>query len=392
MNRNQFVILLVLVAALGAAGLIIHQRGQQSWHDSGQPIGRKLLPDLPVNDLAQITIHSGTNELNLAKRDQLWKVRERGDYPANFSQISGLLVKLADLKIAQAEEIGPSQLGRFELLPPGAGANTGTQVELKDASGKTRNLLLLGKKHLRKPAGDNGFGGMDDQGWPDGRYVMAGNGAKTVAVVSETLEDVQPKAESWLDQAFFTIEKPRSIDVQFPEATNSWKLVRASGTNDWQLADAKASEKLDSAKISSVTSPFSSPGFHDVLSPDTKPEVSGLTNVTVVKVETFDGFNYTVKLGPKRNEDFPAAVTVAANLPFARAVGKDEKPEDKTKLDADFKDRQKKLAEKLADEKKFEGWVYLLPAYKVEPLLKTRSQLMAEPPSNQTEKTGNKAT
>ena len=391
MNRNQFILLLALVAALGAASLTIHQRGQQSWHDSGQSIGRKLLPDLPVNDLAQITIHSGTNELNLAKRDQLWRVRERGDYPANFSQISGLLVKLADLKIAQAEEIGPSQLGRFELLPPGAGTNSGTQVELKDATGKTRNLLLLGKKHLRQPTGNSGFGGMDDQGWPDGRYVMVGNGAKTIAVVSETLDDVQPKPESWLDQGFFSIEKPRSIDVQYPEATNSWKLVRASETNDWQLADARAGEKLDSSKFSSVTSPFNSPGFHDVLPANTKPEVAGLTNVTVVTVETFDGFNYTVKLGSKRNDDFPAAVTVAAKLPSARAVGKDEKPEDKTKLDAEFKDRQKKLAEKLADEKKFEGWVYLLPAYKVEPLLKTRSQLMAEPPGNQTAKAGDKA-
>ena len=391
MNRNQFILLLVLVAALGAAGLIVHQRSQQSWHDSGQSIGRKLLPDLAVNDIAQITIHSGTNELNLAKRDNLWRVRERGDYPANFSQISGLLVKLADLKIAQSEEIGASQFGRFELLPPGAGANAGTQVELKDAAGKTRQVLLLGKKHMRKPAGNSGFGGMDDGGWPDGRYVMADSGAKTIAVVSETLDDLQPKPESWLNHDFFSIEKPRSIAVQFPEATNTWKLSRASETNDWQLADARANEKLDSSKVSSVTSPFSSPGFNDVLPAGASPEISGLTNVTVLTVETFDIFTYKVKIGPKRNDDFPMAVSVTATIPSARAAAKDEKPEDKTKLDSEFKERQKKLADKLTSEKKFEGWVYLLPAYKVEPVLKTRSQLLQEPATTQTEKAGNKA-
>ncbi len=87
-----------------------HRRGGIDRSPAQQPflaerrrttIGQKLLPNLAVNDIAQITIQSGTNELNLAKRDNLWRVRERGDYPANFSQISDLLLKLADLKIVQ---------------------------------------------------------------------------------------------------------------------------------------------------------------------------------------------------------------------------------------------------------------------------------------------------
>jgi hypothetical protein len=85
------------------------------------------------------------------------------------------------------------------------------------------------------------------------------------------------------------------------------------------------------------------------------------------------------------------AVSVTAKLPSARTAAREEKPEDKTKLDAEFKDRQQKLADKLTGEKKFEGWVYLLPAYKAEPWIKIRSQLLAELPGNQTEKTGNKA-
>ena len=104
MNRKQFIILLVLVAVLGAAGLVIHQRGQQSWHSSGQSIGQKLLPDFPVNDIAQISIKAGTNQLDLARRDTVWTVAERGNYPANFSQISELLLKFAEVKVAQVED------------------------------------------------------------------------------------------------------------------------------------------------------------------------------------------------------------------------------------------------------------------------------------------------
>jgi len=379
MNRKQFVILLVLVAILGAAGLVIHQRGQQSWHSAGQSIGQKLLPNFPVNDIGQISIKSGTNELNLFHRDydNKWCVRERSNYLANFSQISELLLKLADLKIAQVEEIGPSQLGRFELLPAGAGANTGTAVEFKDVGGKTRSAVLLGKRHLRKPGANSRFGGMGDEGWPDGRYVKAGD-VKTVALISDALDSVQPKPESWLNKDFFSIEKPRSLAVQFPEATNSWKLTRDAEANDWQLADAQAGEKLDDSKISGVTSPFSSPSFNDVLSGDTKPETAGLTKVTTVTVETFDGFIYTIKLGQKRGEDLPLTLTVSANLPANRIAAKAEKPEDKTKLDQEFAGQQKKLANKLASETTLTKWIYFVPSYTVEPLLKSRGELLAE--------------
>ena len=135
MNRKQFIILLVTVVVIGAAGWLVRRQSNDSWHSGGSAIGQNLLPNLAVNDIAQITIKTGTNELTLAKRDNLWRVRERADYTANFADISSLLVKLAELKIVQTEDIGPSQLGRFELLPPGVAANTGTLLELKDQAG-----------------------------------------------------------------------------------------------------------------------------------------------------------------------------------------------------------------------------------------------------------------
>jgi hypothetical protein len=380
MNRKQFLILLALLAVIGAAGWMVHQRNNQSWQNADAAIGQKLLSNLAVNDIAQISIQSGTNALHLAKRDNLWRVAERGNYPANFSQISDLLLKLANLKIVQSEEAGPSQLGRFDLLPPGAENNSGTLVEFKDQSGKTLDTLLLGKKHMSRPAANSQSGGMGDEGWPDGRYVMAGSGAKTVAVISDALENVQPQPAQWLNKEFLSIEKPRTISAQFSEATNSWKLTRDSETNDWQLADARPDEKLDSTKISSVTSPFSSVNFNDVAPLDAK--TGSATNGTVLTVETFDGFNYVARIGAKKDDDYPVSFSVAATLPTERVMAKDEKPEDKTKLDQAFKDRQKEFASKLAREKQFENWIYFLPGFSVDEILKTRGQLLLETNSN----------
>jgi hypothetical protein len=312
-------------------------------------------------------------------------VRERGDYPANFSQISGLLLKLADLKIVQTEEIGPSLLGRLELLPPGAQTNSGTLVEFKDQSGKTLNTLLLGKTHTRRQPGNSQFGGMTDEGLSDGRYVIAGADAKTVAVISDPLTDIQPRPEQWLNKDFFSIENPRMIAMQFPEATNSWKLTRASATNDWQLADAAPGEQLDTTNISGVTSPFSSASFNDVA--PLKPGVAA-TN-TVLTVETFDGFTYVAKIAPKQDDAYPVSFSIAASIAAERTPAGDEKPEDKARLDKEFKDTQTRLNEKLARESQLTNWVYSLSAYTIDPLLKTRGELTVAAAKDEAPKAGN---
>jgi hypothetical protein len=87
MNRNQFTLLVFLLVVLGIAGLMIYNK-QNDLARTGDPaVGKKLLGDLPVNDVAHISLKQGTNELNLVKKDNLWRVRERNDYPANYSDI-----------------------------------------------------------------------------------------------------------------------------------------------------------------------------------------------------------------------------------------------------------------------------------------------------------------
>jgi hypothetical protein len=375
MNRKQFIILLVLVAVIGGAGLIIHQRNRESWQSGDAGIGQKLLPNLAINHVAQIRVQAGTNVLELAKHNDVWQVAQRDNYPADFSKISSLLLKLADLKIVQSEQIGPSQLGRFELLPPGAGTNGATLVEFKDESGKTQDTLLLGKPHLQKAPANSQFGGMGGDSWPDGRYVMTKTNSENVAVISDPLDDLQPQPASWLDKTFLSVEKPSAISVQFPEATNDWELTRASETNDWQLADAKPAEKLDSSKLYSVTSPFSSVNFSDV-EPLTQ---AAATNTTVLTVKTFDGFTYVASIGPEQGSDYPVTFKISANLPTVRVAGKDEKPDEKTKLDQAFAAEKTKLTDKLAKETPLTHWTYLLPSYSLDELLKKRADLLEAP-------------
>jgi len=375
MNRKQLIILVVLLAVVGGAGLMIRRHSQSSWQSADKNIGQKLLGGLPINDVAQLVIKHGTNEVNLARKDNLWRVRERNDYPANFQQISEFLIKASELKVTQSEKAGRSQLPKLALAP-GQGTNLPTEVDFKDQGDKTLRSLLLGKKHMKKSERPSPMGEMGDEGWPDGRWVKVGD-SDTVAVISEAFVNIEPKPDQWLNKDFIHVEKVRSLAAVFLNATNSWKLTRETESGEWKLAEAKPTEILDSTKTSSLAGALGSPSFSDVVV-GAKPEALGLDKPTTLTIETFDGFTYNLKVGQKTNDNYPLALTIAAQFPKERTPGKDEKAEDKTKLDKEFKDSQKKLEDKLAQEKTFEPWTYLVNSWTLDSVLKERSQLMTE--------------
>ncbi len=374
MNRKQVILLIVVGAAIGVLGLVLYNKKQGPEESSGTQLGSKVIKNLPVNEVERISIRQGPSELNLNKKDDTWVVQERAGYPANFDTISDFVKKAADLKVGQAPQVGQSQLARLELVSDKT-TNSATVVEFKDKSGKTLSTLMLGKKHMKESRGDSPFGG---GGWPDGRYVMVGNDLKTVAIVTEPFSNIEPKPEEWLNKDFFKVENLKSISVTSQTASNNFTLTREKEGGDWKLVDAKKEESLDTGKTGVMNNALTSPSFTDVV---TNGVETGLDKPVAAKLETFDGFTYDVKVGKKvsdARDDYYFKVAVSANIPKERTAGKDEKPEDKTKLDKEHADKVKKLEEKLKTEKAFEKWTYIVSKWTIDPLLKERKDLLAE--------------
>jgi hypothetical protein len=371
MNRKQLTLLIVLAVLIGGAGWYVYSKKQSSYErgsDSPTAEGNKLLKGVPpaaINDVALVTIKQNTNEVNLAHGADGWTVKERGGYPANFEMISEALKKLWDLKVTRNVEAGPSRLPALKLTK-----NDGTVVDLKDDKGKSIVALTLGLQVTKDSGNDSPFGGGS---FPSGRYVMRGEDVKTVALVGDALSNLEPKAEEWLNKTWFKIDKIKSITVSGKEATNNWKMLRESENGEWKLADAKPGESVDSAKASGLNWLLSSPSFNDVL-----VNAPPLTNVTTATLETFDGFTYTIKLGSAEGDNHTLQIALAANLSKERTPGKDEKKEDKEKLDKEFADKRKQHEDKLKNEKQFEKWTYLVSNFTVETLLKPRKDFLAE--------------
>ena len=145
MNSRQFAFIVVFAVVLAAVGWILFHRGARSW-ESQPTSGDTKIVEFPLNDVAHIAIKDGTSELNLVRKEDGWVVRERTDYPANFEQVSRLLQKIWNLKPVQTLQVGPSQLGRFDLVEPANGAKGGTLFELKDKAGEKSVDLYFGPK------------------------------------------------------------------------------------------------------------------------------------------------------------------------------------------------------------------------------------------------------
>jgi len=371
MKGKHLALLLAAVLALGAAWFNLSNSKQNNWSAASRSDTKVL--DFPINEVSRVTIKNVASEISLVKKDEQWTVQERSNYPANFEQVSSLLRKLWEIKPVQEIKIGASQIARLELIEPGKGDNSGTLVQFLAADGKELAALLVGKKHMRKTEGAMDFGG-GSEGFPAGRYLKSTHADKVV-LVSETLDEIDTAPTRWISTEFINVEGPKSVSLA---GANTWSLSRESATADWQLAEAKPEEKLDSTKTSRLGTLLSASTIFDVLAPEAK-----LEPIQTATVETFDGFRYVLKIGKEEGDNVPLAVEVSANLPKERTATPDEKPEDKTRLDAEFTAKQAQLNEKLTREKAFGSRSVFVNKNRLEPLLKARKELVVEPPAEQ---------
>jgi hypothetical protein len=369
MNRKTFLILIVMLLVLGGAGLALFWQDLGVWRTAGGKIGYKPFENLPANEVAQIRLYDGKNEATLALKDGRWTVKQRGDYNANVQEIGDLLVKLPDLKVVQTENVGASLLPRLNLVAPAADAKTegaGTQLELSDKGGKPLGSMLLGKIVVKKEPSPLPI----QQETPVGRYVLT-PGAPTVLVMSDALKNASAKPEAWLAKDFFKADRIKSLAVSGDGAP--WKIARKEEFDPWKFADGGG--ELDPSKAVAAVNALAGLTFSDVAL-DVKPENFDKPRTFVA--DTYDNLVYTIRIAAKPgSDDYYLTVAVSGEPPRARTPENNEKAADKERLDKQFADTLKRLDDRIKLEKGLAGWVYVVPAKTLEPLLKTRSDLVA---------------
>ena len=395
MNRKTFLILLAALLVVGGAGLALFWQDLGVWRTAGGKIGYKPFEKLAVSEVAQIRLYDGKGEVTLALKDGRWVVKQRGDYSASVQEIGDLLVKLPDWKVVQTENVGASLLPRLNLVAPVLNAGTpatlndkadakaetkvetkvaanadgaGTQLELADKAGKPLGSILLGKIVVKKEPSPLPI----QQETPVGRYVVS-PGTPAVLVMSDALKNASAKPEAWLARDFFKAERIKSLAVSGDGGP--WKIARKEEYDPWKFADGAG--ELDPGKAVAAVNSLAALTFSDV-AVDAKPAEFDKPRTFIA--ETYDNLVYTVTLAKKPGgDDYYLTVKASGEPPRVRTPEKNEKPADKERLDKQFDEAQKKLDARVKFEQGLAGWVYVVPAKTLEPLLKTRPDFVAAP-------------
>lgn len=373
MNRKQLVILLIAVVVLAGIGIGIKMRRDASW-ESADATGERLLPELPLNRIAAVTIENAETALHIVRTDERWSVKERFGYPADTEKLSRLLRGLTYQEILQTVAVGPSQYGRLHLLEPSAGEKSGTRLALADDKDTALATVLFGKKHMQKNENANPMLGSE---WPDGRFVMTPrNGKDQVFLLADTYSEVAPNATDWIDSEFFEIKKTTKVTRQ---GDHGWVLVNVGGKFVLDDLDQET-EEMNTSPASSAGSAFSWGRFEDIVDPATPDAELGMDSPEVFVFETEAGVEYTVRIGTKTDDNqYPVRVAARAVLPETREAPEDESDEDKEKADKEFADKREtaaKEAQEVTD--RLSAWTYLVAASNPEKLLKKRADFVKD--------------
>lgn len=368
----------VLVAGIG---YFVYNNNENSFKGTNKDELSEVLPSLDLSKVKKIRIQTSDDSVTLAETESGWAVSERGNFQADFEKVTEFARTFDELKALTKEEVGKSQFARLKLLSPSNENKdgTGTQVTFLDASGGEVAAIRIGKSsELANDTANNNdpMNMMGGGGNSAGKFVglvKADGDPESVFMVSEAFANLDSKPSSWLDkQDFFKVSKPAKISVTSTNAEVNWTLSRATENDSWTLSDLKDDEKMSTTAANVFNSYLSFPSFNDV-----STDSEGLKDASVIKVTTFDGFDYTLKVGGKTEDGYyPMGLEVNGSFPTERTPDEGESEEDKKTRDEAFAAELKSRQDKLANEKKLEGSIFLVNTWTVDSGLKVRSEFL----------------
>lgn len=390
MKPRTVIILWIIAIVLGLSVFLVKKSSSGDKKDAtNRAPGQTLLADFPAGKTASIEITGAEKSATLDMKDGKWTVAQRDGFPANSRNINDLLRTLAELKVTQGIEAGPSFAPRFGMDEnASAPEDRGITATFKDSSGKELAKVSFGK-NLDAASSASPFGG-----GATGRFVRNHADESGFYAVSEVFGTLSEDPKSWLADDFIKVERIKGISLTKPGSDeNEWELTRADENADFAFTEAFPGVKTDAAATSPLKSLFSFSRFDDVVPAADVEKKATPEKLQKAVITTFEGFTYTITLQPvkpaetKNGEEAPPAaenflmtVAVEAELPKERKKAEGEKPEEAEAAQKIFDDRLKALTESLEKTKALEGRTFEVSKFTVDALLKGRVELMDKGP------------
>lgn len=392
MNRKTLMVL-ALAAALALVAAILLQLSRKPRSEAaGTGAAEALVPALAehVNEVDKVVVTGagGKALATLVRGKDGWTLQEKGGYAVDTGKLRAFLLRLADSKLLEAKTANKERYAALGVEDVAGADAKGVQVELGGLAQPLK--LVIGNANAR--------GG--------GTFVRRADEAQSW--LASGLLAPEKTAADWLGRDLADIDAARIAEIVLtrPDGTVVRAAKEAEGDANFKLADVpKGREPVSEYAVNSLASGLDGLRFDDVVPADQAvppadarkaryAAFDGLV-VDVVGWEA-DGKHYerlAASLDEERaarhvesaqaraKEAYEAAKAQSAAAATADADAKPAEPAVAPLAVSDpAKDRDERLA-KARDElaslqRRFDGWTFVVPAYKYAGMDKSLDDLL----------------
>lgn len=381
MTAKTLSALVILTAVLIIATLVINRSDEQGPTQQGQKVFPALMGQ--VNELTEIVVATPKKSVVVQRAADAWTVKDKYGYRADLGKVRQTILGLAELTLVEAKTQNPELYEKLGLRDIDKEGSRGTKISLKTADDKVVAELIIGN---RRPA--KGNPGKDEV------FIRRQGESQTWMALGSPLVESIP--EEWLDKTILDLEPKRINRVQIlhPNRSTLTLVKRQPEDADYSIVGLPAQAKIKSQfMVNNIVSSLANLSLEDV-KPQTEETVDEKRAVKAI-VETRDGLQATVLL-EKRADKILAAVssrfdsnliqTVQESSPEAKAKPEEKKGDDtqpaesKTQEKGTDKSEDKSPEEVRAEvdllNKKTTGWVYIIPQFRADYVIKTMDDLI----------------
>ena len=368
MKGKTFLILLVAAGVLVAFSFL--RSGEQNQADTVK-MGAKLFADLPVNQVAGITIADAENRVTLVRGEKVWQVEERNGYPADFDELRDTVVKLSRLKVGRSFSAAPESLLRLSLMAPSTPdtPGAGKQIILRDQSKNILADVILGQTRET------------DGGGSGGQYLKRAD-AETIFLVDGNFRFLKTAPAQWLRKEILNVKADDVASVVcYPGDARPpvYTLSRPGKDEAPRLTPVPPGRTADPSKIDQVVDALAPLTLDDVGTAGEIPPAAESESLRLV-YQLYDGRQISIFPHADDNGSYTLRVTAGKSEVEAEAADEPVREDGKTGAvetkAADTETPAPKTARELNEE--LNPWVFSVKKWQFDSFITRLESLLEE--------------
>lgn len=312
-----------------------------------------LVQGLDIDSIGIITIGSGEDQITLERQGKQFVIKDKDSYPASTKQVNDLLNKCLEIKI---QDLYSSNAKNHEDLGVTL-EKARTVVRFAKTGGDPITGVVVGES--RSEGGSGSFVRRTDS---------------NDVYVTPSSPYIRSDVTGYMDQELFTLEKENIATVKVTDP-NKLTYTLVSDVNDPEtilMSNLPKGKKLQNASARSVFTALTSVRFDDVSRTADPNATFNYEYVATLK----DARVYTLKLAVTDDDKVYAQVSAEYTDKVLIDPSKKDDPEELKAKEAKLKTQEKALTFTA----KHNGWIYEIPDWKGQYLVKYQDELVEDLP------------